>query len=277
MAEDAEVGSGMSSTTRLAKNLPSDKAEDAEVGGGVMGVMMKRSKKSPSRKSNGPTGWKTLSERLQNKAFVRPTQVFTTVDASYLQQIWALVRSARSMSSLDTTPHQLSSYDFWAPVLLWVTLPFRAWHLCTKFFSAKRTPSHSYVNIRTHPKRTFSLSGLPLYSPSVFVSSSSRQNASFPTALLVLQYVFKPSQLTKTSTRSENLLVLRYLRCYVVKALYVPEVIGVELNNNKPKKERYGSSLVIVDQLTMIAMALHQWSPTGWFNPAGDPSSGLIL
>ena len=32
-AEDAEVGSGTSSTTRSAENSPSDMAEDAEVGG----------------------------------------------------------------------------------------------------------------------------------------------------------------------------------------------------------------------------------------------------
>ena len=71
---------------------------------------------------------------------------------------------------------------------------------------------------------------------------------------------FEPSQPTKTSTRPETWgpTSPEILRCYVVKAPYVPEVIGTELKNNQAKRERYDSSLVIVDQLTMIATALHQ-------------------
>ena len=117
-----------------------------------------------------------------------------------------------------------------------MALLFRAWYLRTKFSSAKRMPSHSYVNVKTHSKRTFSLSGLLLYSSSVFASPSSWRNAFFLIVALVLQYVFEPSQPTKTFTRPEDLPVWRYLRCYIVKAPYVLEVIGAELKNNQPKR-----------------------------------------
>ena len=55
--------------------------------------------------------------------------------------------------------------------------------------------------------------------------------------------------------------------CYVVQTPYVPEIIGRKLKNNQPKKERYDSSL-IVDRLTITAMALNQGGSTGWFNSA---------
>ena len=42
------------------------------------------------------------------------------------------------------------------------------------------------------------------------------------------------------------------MRCYFVKALYVPEVIETELKNNQAKRECYNLSLVIVDRLTII-------------------------
>ena len=52
MAEDAEVGSETSSTTRSAKNLPSDMAKDAEVGGNGDGGDNETDKRLPSRKSS---------------------------------------------------------------------------------------------------------------------------------------------------------------------------------------------------------------------------------
>ena len=42
----------------------------------------------------------------------------------------------------------------------------------------------------------------------------------------------------------------------------------MELKNNQEKRKRYDLSLVIVDQLTMTAMALNQGGSTGWFNLA---------
>ena len=60
MAEDAEVGSGTSSTTRSAKNLPSNMAENAEVGGNDNGSDDKTIKKSfLSKKLNGPLEYLT--------------------------------------------------------------------------------------------------------------------------------------------------------------------------------------------------------------------------
>ena len=57
-AEDAEVRSGTSSTTKLAKNSPSDMAEDVEVGGNGDGGDDKMVKKSPlSKKPNKPAGY----------------------------------------------------------------------------------------------------------------------------------------------------------------------------------------------------------------------------
>ena len=59
-AEDAEVGSGTSSTTRSAKNSPSDMAEDAEVGGNDDGGDDKTVERPPSKKPNVPMGYLTF-------------------------------------------------------------------------------------------------------------------------------------------------------------------------------------------------------------------------
>ena len=60
MAEDAEVGSGTSSTIRSAKNLSAsvDMAEDAEVGEGD-GCDDETVKQSPFKKPNRPMGYLT--------------------------------------------------------------------------------------------------------------------------------------------------------------------------------------------------------------------------
>ena len=55
MAENAEVGSKTSSTTRSAKNLLLDIAENAEVGSNGHGNDNETVKKSPFKKLNGPT------------------------------------------------------------------------------------------------------------------------------------------------------------------------------------------------------------------------------
>ena len=57
------------------------------------------------------------------------------------------------------------------------------------------------------------------------------------------------------------------LRCYVVKALYISEVIRTKLKNNQSKKKRYDSGL-FVDRLIMTTMVLNQGGSTRWFNPA---------
>ena len=62
MAEDAEVGSRTSSTTRSAENLSAsvDIAEDAEVGGNGDGGDDETVERSPlSKKSSGPMGYLT--------------------------------------------------------------------------------------------------------------------------------------------------------------------------------------------------------------------------
>ena len=60
MADDAEVGSGTSSTTRSAKNSPLDMAEDAEVGGNGNGGDDETVERSPlSKKPNVSTGYLT--------------------------------------------------------------------------------------------------------------------------------------------------------------------------------------------------------------------------
>ena len=102
------------------------------------------------------------------------------------------------MSSLDTTPHRLSSYDFRAPVLLLSAM------------SVLQQVLKEASRQRPLPdQRAFSLSDSSI-SPSLFASPSGRRNAFLPTAALVLRYVFEPSQPTKTSTKPEDLPVLRY-------------------------------------------------------------------
>ena len=58
-AEDAEVGSGTSSITRLAKNLSLYMAEDTEVGGNGDGDDDETVERSPSKKLSRPTGYLT--------------------------------------------------------------------------------------------------------------------------------------------------------------------------------------------------------------------------
>ena len=50
---------------------------------------------------------------------------------------------------------------------------------------------------------------------------------------------FKPSQLTKTFINLETWgpTSPEILKCYVIKTCYVPEVIGAELKNNRPKRK----------------------------------------
>ena len=67
-AEDAEVRSGTSSTTRSAKNSPLDMAEDAEVGGNGDGGNDKTVERSPSKKPSVPTGYLT-SLRSEKMSF----------------------------------------------------------------------------------------------------------------------------------------------------------------------------------------------------------------
>ena len=60
MAEDAEIGSRTSSTTRSVENWASDMAEDAEVGGNCDGGDDKTFEKSPSQKLNVSTRYLTV-------------------------------------------------------------------------------------------------------------------------------------------------------------------------------------------------------------------------
>ena len=87
---------------------------------------------------------------------------------------------------------------------------------------------------------------------------------------MVLQYILNQAnqQRLLSGLRPEDLSGLKILRCYVVRALYVPQVIRTELTNNQAKKKRYNLSLVIIDQLTMTARALNQGGSTRWFNLA---------
>ena len=57
IAENAEVRSGISFTTKSAKNLSLDMAEDAKVGGNSDGGDNETVKKSPSKKSSGPMAY----------------------------------------------------------------------------------------------------------------------------------------------------------------------------------------------------------------------------
>ena len=68
MAEDAEVGSGTSFTTRSAKNSPSDMAEDAEIGGNGNCGNDKTVERSLSRKLSGSTKYLTSLRSDTNSA-----------------------------------------------------------------------------------------------------------------------------------------------------------------------------------------------------------------
>ena len=73
------------------------------------------------------------------------------------------------------------------------------------------------------------------------------------------------------------------LRCYVVKALYVLEVIRIKLKTTNWKEEHYNLSLVIVEPLIMIDVYKRSFASNiatnsaWWLNPVGNPLSGLAL
>ena len=148
------------------------------------------------------------------------------------------------MSFLDAMLHQLLSNNLWAPVLFWMVLLFW-WHLCTKFSSAKRTPLYNYINAGTSTKsklqpcpRTFSLSSLPLYFPSVFASPSSWQNAFLPTATLVLRYVLNQANRQRflPGLRPENLPVLRYWGVTLLRLFKFLKSSKRSLNNQSKRR-----------------------------------------
>ena len=169
-AEDAEVRSRTSSTTKLAKNLSAsvDMAEDTEVGEGDGGDNETVERLTLSKKSSGPMGYLTfLCSNADNAPFTKRWVSLDSFDYSWGSQLealpkwlrakfagtinWTLIRSARSGSSLNTILYRLSSNNLWASVLFWMALAFW-WHLRTKFSSAKSTPSPSYVNAGTRTK-----------------------------------------------------------------------------------------------------------------------------
>ena len=232
MAEDVEVGSGTSSTTRLIKNSSASRTwlTMLRLLTMVMVVMMKRSKDHLfSKKPNVPTRYLTSlrsdADNIPSKRrWVSPDSFWPLLKLSVKGTVgkaikqssrqatqgshpnflcenrcfisptnWALVRSTESMSSLNTTPHQLSSYEFWAPVLLWVAHPLGAWYCCIKGSSTERI--------------AILLSGLKTY------------------------LAWRPTK-------------LRIWRCYVVSTPCALEVIRTELGDQR-KEERYNSSLVI--------------------------------
>ena len=77
---------------------------------------------------------------------------------------------------------------------------------------------------------------------------------------MVLQYILNQVNQEKLllGLRPKNLSGLKILRCYIVRALYIPEVIETEVKNNQAKKECYNSSLVIVDWLTTSDACKHK-------------------
>ena len=174
----------------------------------------------------------------------------------------ALVKSAGFISSLNAMLYQLLSNNFRAPVLLWMALPFR-WHLRIKFSFAKGTRFHSYVNAGNRTKsrlqpcpRTFSLSGLFPYSPSVFAFLSGWRNAFLPIAALVLQYVLtKPTG--KDFYKAWDLRIYQFWNIELSRCWDFLRSSNHQNRAKNWKKKRFNLSLVIVDRLTMSDACKH--------------------
>ena len=64
------------------------------------------------------------------------------------------------------------------------------------------------------------------------------QNSCLSQSYISSAIYFEPSQPTKTSIKPEDLPSLKILSSYVVKALYIPEVIGTELKKITNQKKR---------------------------------------
>ena len=166
MAEDAKIGSKTSSITRLAKNLPLDMAEDAKVGGNSNGNNDETVKKSPlSKKRNVPIGY--FTSLCFEKRWVS------------LNSFWPLLKLLVKGIIRKT----IKWNSGWAMQGFHPKLSFN-------FFKP------NYVQSGSRPKlmlqlspRTFHLSNLLPYSPSIFASLSGWENVFFLTTALVLQYV----------------------------------------------------------------------------------------
>ena len=83
-------------------------------------------------------------------------------------------------------------------------------------------------------QKAFNLSDSSIF-PSLFASLSGWRNAFLSTAALVLQYVFEPSQPTKTSIRPEDLSVLWYWGVTLLRLLMFLRSSERSLNN-QPKR-----------------------------------------
>ena len=166
MAEDAEVGSGTSSTTRLAENSSAsvDMAEDAEVRSGVIGVMMKRSKDHLPRSRADLQG---ILSPYALKRWVSPNNFWPLLKLSIKDTIGKVIKQISRRATQGS--HSNRSPNFFKPNYVW-------------------SGTHPKPRLQLGP-RMFSLSTLPLYSPSVFATPSGWQNAFLPKAALVLQYV----------------------------------------------------------------------------------------
>ena len=126
------------------------------------------------------------------------------------RDLWALLIPLHIDYQATTFGHQ---YSFW------VVHPIWAWHLNTEHSSTERTAMSVLQQVlkeasRQRPlpdQRAFSLSDSSIFL-SLFVSPSGWQNAFFPTAALVLQYVLNQANRQKLllGLRPEDLPVLRY-------------------------------------------------------------------
>ena len=170
MAEDAEVGSGTSSTTRSAENLSAsvDMAEDAKVGKGDDGDD-ETVERASSKKPNVSMGY--LTSLRSGKRWVS-LDIFgygwdfqlealpKWLQAKFVDTTnWTFTKFAGSRSFLDTILHRLSINDLWASVLLWVAFSLWAWLfdkvlLCkTHAFSQLRQCLNPYqIKVSTMPK-----------------------------------------------------------------------------------------------------------------------------
>ena len=202
-AEDAEIGSGTSSTTRSAKNSSAsvDMADDAEVGEGDGGddEMVKR---SPSKKLNVPIGYLiSLRSNADSASFAKRWVFLDSFDYGWGSQLEALPKWLQAKFAGTTNWTFIKSRDLRA-FLIPFYIDYQSttfghqysfeWHFLlepdfsTKF-SVKYMPSHNYVNAGTRSKprlqsgpKTFSLSSLPLYSPSLLLSYQVGKTHSFP-------------------------------------------------------------------------------------------------
>ena len=144
--------------------------------------------------------------------------------------------------------------------------PLWAWHFSAKCLSIECTAMSILQQVlkktsRQRPlpdQKAFSLSDSSIFSVRICLFIKLAKRIPFHSCIgSAIRFSIKPTN--KDFYQTWGPISPEILRCYIVKAPYIPEVIGTELKNNQAKRGYYDLSLVIIDWLTISDVCKHKF------------------